>query len=207
MRYQQVYSSSEFASLGGPVTISAILFRPDGIVGNAFFATLSSVLIELSTTPVTPATLSTTFANNIGSNDTIVFNGPLALSSSFAGPSGGPKDFDIVINLTTPFVYDPSAGSLLLDVRNFDGSRADRTGQFDSDATATGTQRVFSTTDVNATTGTLGGDGTQVGFNDRGLVTEFEFTATTPEPSTFGMAILGVIGLIALARLKLFATH
>jgi hypothetical protein len=52
----------------------------------------------LSTTSANPNALSTTFANNIGADDTVVFGaGALALSSAFTGPAGGPKNFDIVI--------------------------------------------------------------------------------------------------------------
>jgi len=47
------------------------------------------------------------FANNVGADDTIVYGGltgaPLSLSSSFTGPAGQPKAFDIFINPTTPF--------------------------------------------------------------------------------------------------------
>ena len=183
MRYQQVYASSQFSS--GPILINAILFRPDGLGGSAFSSTLPNVQIDLSTTSVTPSTISTTFANNVGANDIVVFNGALATSSSFTGPAGGPKNFDIIINLTTPFLYDPSAGSLLMDVRNFGGGN---TTQFDDDSTSTAIQRVFAT-DVAAATGTI--------LGDRGLVTEFQFTATTPEPSTLGMGAIGMLAVIA----------
>jgi hypothetical protein len=188
MRYQQVYASSQFSS--GPILINAILFRPDAFQGAAFSSTLPNIQIDLSTTSVTPSTISTTFANNVGANDTVVFNGALATSSSFTGPAGGPKNFDIVINLTTPFLYDPSAGSLLMDVRNFSGGN---TTQFDSDFSSPAIQRVFAP-DVAATTGAITGD--------RGLVTEFQFTAATPEPSTLGMAAIGVLAVIAGIRKK-----
>ena len=50
------------------------------------------------------------FANNVGADDTIVHSGSLFLSSAFTGPAGGPKGFDILIHLTTPFTYDPASG-------------------------------------------------------------------------------------------------
>ncbi len=76
---------------------------------------------------ITP--LSTTFANNVGPDDTIVFNrGPLALTSA------GTDLFDITINFDTPFLYDPALGNLLLDVRNFGGT-PNTTPAFDSQST------------------------------------------------------------------------
>jgi hypothetical protein len=120
-RYQQVYAASEFTSFGGPIRITEIAFRPDAYYGNAFQTTLPGVEIHLSTTSKSVDGLSTTFASNIGADETLVFSGTLQLSSSFTGPVDGPMAFDVKIVLTTPFVYDPSAGNLLLDVRNLMG--------------------------------------------------------------------------------------
>src|SRR5438093_6501897 len=63
-------------------------------------------------------------ANNVGGNDTVVFQGPITLSSRFVGPSSGPKEFDIIVPLSTPFTYDPRQGNLLVEFRNFSGSAA-----------------------------------------------------------------------------------
>jgi hypothetical protein len=120
-RYQQVYNASDFLSLTGPLLITQIAFRPDVVFGTAFSSTLPNIRIDLSTTTAAADGLSLTFANNVGLNDTIVFSGALTLSSAFTGPAAGPKDFDIVINLTSPFLYDPTQGNLLMDVRNFGG--------------------------------------------------------------------------------------
>ena len=117
MRYQQLYDASQFSNFSSGGFITQIIFRPDAFAGGAFAATLPDMQINLSTTSVPDDGLSLVFANNIGPDDTVVFSGPLPLSSDFTG--GVPKDFDIVINLTTPFFYDPSMGNLLLDVRNF----------------------------------------------------------------------------------------
>src|SRR5207249_8841041 len=85
-------------------------------------STLPDIQIDLSTTSAGDDGLSTTYANNVGADDTVVFTrGALTLSSAFTGPPDGPKDFDIIITLTTPFLYNPALGNLLLDVRNFGG--------------------------------------------------------------------------------------
>jgi hypothetical protein len=120
MRYQQVYTASQFGVFAtGGAMITEIAFRPDAVYGSAFTHTIPNIRVDLSTTTAGPGGLSLTFADNVGADDTTVFNGSLTLSSAFTGPAGGPKDFDIVIPLTAPFYYNPAAGNLLLDIRNF----------------------------------------------------------------------------------------
>jgi len=169
MRYQQVYGATDFV-LGGvatPQNITQIAFRPDASAGGAFSSTLLSIQIDLSTTSKAPDGLSTTFADNVGANDTVVF-----------GPAAGPKAFDIVVNLSTPFLYDPTKGNLLLDVRNFSGGTATfldaQITQGDS------ISRVLSDwpgSTVSSSTGTA---------DTIGLVTQFTFGAASvvPEPPT-----------------------
>jgi hypothetical protein len=166
-RYQQVFAASEFASLPRPQRITQIAFRPDAHTGSAFSSTLSDIQINLSTTLAPPDGLSWTFADNVGPDDTIAFSGPMTLSSADRGPREGPKDFDIVIDLQTPFLYDPSAGNLLLDVRNFSGGR---TTQFDAE---------FSIGDPTSRTssfacGTVNSDVAELLDTD-GLVAQFTF--------------------------------
>jgi hypothetical protein len=121
-RYQQVYDAGQFATIPGGGYITQILFRPDtGIHGFAFSSTLGSVRIDLSTTSAGVNGLNTTFANNPGLDAVPVYLGGLPLSSACTGPVSGPKDFDIVINLRTPFYYSPARGNLLMDVWNYNG--------------------------------------------------------------------------------------
>jgi hypothetical protein len=121
-RLQVVYSASQFPV--GILTIPELRMRSSAVWGRAFTATISNLQINLSTTAAQPDQLSATFAQNVGTNDTIVFQGPITISSRFTGPPGGPKDFDIIFPLTTPFTYDPRRGNLLLDIRNLSGSSA-----------------------------------------------------------------------------------
>lgn len=197
MRYQQVYGSTAFGALGGPALITQIAFRPDAVGGAAFSSTLSNIQFNLSTTAAAPDALSGTFANNVGADDTTVFSGAWSLSSAFTGPAGGPKDFDIVLTLTTPFLYDPSLGNLLLDIRNFAGGT---TTFFDTtNVVGDAVSRAFTLTGgVNAPT-------TDIGSGPSfGLVTQFTFDpvaapplGSTPEPTTalFGAALLAACGL------------
>jgi hypothetical protein len=85
---------------------------------------VSNIQINLSTTARVPEGLSSTFADNVGVDDKVVFNGSLSVTSVFSGPASGPKVFDIILPLTPPFVYNPTAGNLLVDIRNYSGSTA-----------------------------------------------------------------------------------
>jgi hypothetical protein len=123
IRLQNVYSSAQFSSANA-VIIRELRFRPSAIFGSAFSATVADLQINLSTTDKAVDGLSATFADNVGADDTVVFNGSVDLSSAFTGPAGGPKEFDIVIPLSTPFRYEPAQGNLLIDYRNRSGSTA-----------------------------------------------------------------------------------
>ena len=171
VRYQEVFGASEFSSLPGPEWITTIAFRPDGTHGSAFSSTLSDIQINLSTTSASVDGLSASFANNIGGDDTVVLNrGALSLSSSDTG--AGPRDFDVIVTLDTPFLYDPSAGNLLLDVRNFAGGA---TTEYDTVQTlGDAVSRLYSH-DVNSLTGLR---------DTNGLVVQFNTTAVVPEPSS-----------------------
>jgi hypothetical protein len=193
-RYQQVYAASAFGALIQPENITQISFRPDADFAgssSAFSTTLPSIQIDLSTTSVNPDSLSTAFADNVGTDDTAVFKGPLSLSSADTGPLNGPRDFDITIDLPNHFRYDPSQGNLLLDVRNFGGGI---TTVFDlQNAPGDSVSRV-------GTNGLGGGtvDSTMADFADTGgLVTQFAFAV--PEPPGllifgFGLTVLAVFG-------------
>jgi hypothetical protein len=117
-RLQEVYAASHFPPQ--PIVITEIRFRRDSLQA-PFSATIPNLQLNLSTTTKAPDTLSGVFASNIGNDDTIVFSGTLTINSSGSGPPGGPNPFDIVVPLSTPFSYDPAAGNLLVDVRNFSG--------------------------------------------------------------------------------------
>jgi hypothetical protein len=170
-RYQQIYGASQFASIGAGGLITQIVFRPDSLSGGAFDQVQPDIQINLSTTNAADDALSLVFDDNVGIDDTVVIpRGPLPLSSASSG--GIPKDFDIVINLTTPFFYDPSMGNLLLDVRAFS---AGKSTFFDTEETSgDGVSRIFTVlSGVGSTTADLS--------DTEGLVTGFIFGANALE--------------------------
>ncbi len=120
-RAQEAYGAVHFPTNIG-VLITELRYRPDRTFGNAFTTTIENIQFNLSTTTRNAESLSSTFVNNVGYDDTIVFSGPLLLSSQFTGPANKPKNFDIIVPLTTPFLYNPAAGNLLVEIRNFSGS-------------------------------------------------------------------------------------
>ncbi len=157
LRHQIVYDSSLFP--GEILRITELRMRPSSRFGTAFTATISNLQINLSTTSAEPNQLNGVFAQNVGTNDTVVFQGPLTVSSRFVGPATGPKDFDIVIRLMTPFVYDPVRGNLLIDVRNASSSGATHIDL--GRQTQDGASRIFATS-VNATSSTAADFGAEV---------------------------------------------
>jgi hypothetical protein len=118
LRFQQVFGANQFGT--HRLLVTHLQFRPDFQQGIDFYSFVDDIQMNLSTTATSPDALSTTFASNVGANDTIVYpRSSLTLSSNFNGPVLGPKNFDIQIPLNTPFVYEPTQGNLLLDVRTY----------------------------------------------------------------------------------------
>jgi len=184
VRYQQVYSASQFPSSMGPLQITQIAFRPDGSVTDPnLIIIFNSVQMDLSTTSTTPSTLSTVFGDNVGADNTTVFDSFVFLNVPVTGPAGGPKDFTVVFNLT-PFIYDPSAGDLLLDVRAFQ-SGGGISASLDAASGSPFTAHIDA-----ASIGAASGD-----FFALGLVTQFQFIAApapVPEPQTFMLTPLAL---------------
>lgn len=146
LRSQQVYGASEFPN--GPILITGIYWRPAPSDGFAFPKTVLNIKVNLSTTSKQPDGLSSVFAENVGSDDQVVFDGPLKLSSNFQNATGGTKKFDMFVRLQHPFYYDPSQGNLLLDIHNFQASKASTVDAYG--ATGDGGSRVIAL-DPNAT--------------------------------------------------------
>jgi hypothetical protein len=197
-RNQQVYAASEFAFLSEAALITKISFRPDGNSPQLSFSTrIRDIQIALSTTNAAVDRLSPTFANNIGSDETIVYKGELLLSSAFTSLEGGTKAFDISINLQKPFLYDPKLGNLLLDVRNFSGPFGFRIPAFDAhDEVGDSVSRQF-TSDVNSP------EGINNFSNTYGLVTQFTTTPISkPVPESSSILGLSIIGFTALVTKK-----
>jgi hypothetical protein len=129
-----------------------------------------TLLIYASTTTRSVAGLSATFAENIGADNTLVFSGTLNWATGNLPGPGNTRQFDVVFPFTTPFLYDPAAGNLLLDIRL---SGIGEAIKLDIVTTNEMLRKVLNTTSSNATTGTFGGPTqvTQFTFEPPPLVT------------------------------------
>lgn len=195
-RFQQVFDASEFSHAGADaLVITSIRFRRNPFdpnlptSGDSFISILPDIQFNLSTTLRAPDGLSTTFAENIGMDDTqVIHRGPLGLQSV-----GGvlPEDFEIVVEMDTPFIFRPATGNLLLDIRNYDGGVT----TFFNGQSVVGDSVSSLTAYTGSDTGTVESEsGVRSTF---GYVTLFEFTPI-PEPSSValvGMAVALVVGL------------
>lgn len=195
IRYQQFFASSQF---DGPMEIGGLRYRVREGANGFSSTTIPNVLITLSTTNATPDSFSTTYAENVGPDVTVVYNGPLTISGTAC--EVGPCPFDIIIDLQTPFTYTPVIGTLLLDVT------IPVCGDFLNnfiDGTVNGpiTNRLFNN-DASDPTGVTDDDGA--------LVTQFvepiPLVRNVPTLSEWGLiamaGILAVVGVLILKRRK-----
>lgn len=162
-RYQQIYSSTAFS---GPSLITEIAFATATVSASGTVEFSGS--LALSTTAATVSSYSTTSLDlNVGLDETLVYTG--TNSRSVSSPITSPYAFDLIFALGTPFFYDPSLGSLLLDVMvtSLSGPMAAQAAGGSLD-----TSRVFQR-----------GDGTIGSSTYYGLQTKFSFTPI-PEPTS-----------------------
>jgi len=192
IRYQQVY---EDADIPDNVTISAIRYRQDVSSGGAFSdAAFTGVIVSLSTTSVDTTTMSTTFANNIGPDELLVYSGDLSLSSAVS--SEVPRPFDIEIPFQAPFDY--TGGNLLVDIL----MESCTNNNFLTDAASSATTLRMYDYDSSSESGSTGAN------TAYGLVTQFELGETvpvdiTPVPVLTDQSRALLIGLLLLAGLAI----
>lgn len=118
-RVQQIYASSFFP---GTELVTGFSFRAyPGAAPSFFFGNsvdISDTVIQLSTTTAGAdeswSLPSATFADNLGADATTVYSGSLDLTTAATGV--GAQPFDYTVSFSTPFLYDPADGNLLVDV-------------------------------------------------------------------------------------------
>ena len=163
--YQQLYTSDKFT---GPVSISAIGFYTQTYqyFENGTKPNLGNYTVSLSTTN----TFGTARDSNLGADNTVVYQGTLNLDAQNR----------LILSFADAFVYDPTKGSLLLDV-SYSNVSQNKNMYFVSDD---GFQRLV--------------DGATDGY---GLVTEFITDSTAvPEPTSIALLLSGLVGLSACRR-------
>ncbi len=107
--WQWVYDSGQFVA-GGPITITGLSVRPSQPTLTSNGGTFPSLRVTMSASPnnYVSTAQSATFASNLSSSTTVVFNG--SWSTGPVTASTGPTANWIPIPLTTPFNYDPTLG-------------------------------------------------------------------------------------------------
>jgi len=149
VRWLHIHDASQFGDLSGPSFLTKFAYRPDRILGESGPRTFT-LRIYASTTSRTVAGISTTFAENIGTNNTLVFDGTVNVTTGNLPGPGNTRQFDYVFPFTTPFLYDPAAGNLALDLQ-IEANGSALTFDTVSDDSAIG--RVINTGSSTATTG------------------------------------------------------
>jgi hypothetical protein len=172
MRYQQVFDAAQFSRWNpGGGFIYRLAFRGHG-PGVPFVGAVAQLQVNLSTSSKAPDALSSNFAENVGPDNTQVFSGPFQAQVTY---NGDPANFEVVINLSTPFFYDPGKGNLLLDIRNLQGGTEVPAADQELDGTSAvgdATSRVYNFGDASASSaGQTGGVDEKDSY---GLITRFD---------------------------------
>jgi len=151
-RFQTVYGATLLASLPSGARLIGMRFRLDESQTRFPAVTTSDLEIRLSTSQRPPGSLSTTFADNRGSDEVVARTGPLTIAPADYSIGSSPNAFGPVITFTQPFTY--RGGALLLEVAHaaFPSSRGT-----DHVAPATGSQSGYGVANgFNSTTADLG---------------------------------------------------
>ena len=193
-RFQEDIGRGQFTAFNGPVWITEVAFRAVPGTGTVNFP-ISNVDLYLSTSPLFPNTnggqnlISSTFADNVGTDNMLVFSGPFTLSSPGCAAGATPCPFDMVLTFSSPFLYNRANGTLLFDFR-FTGMNG-VSGTLDSVA--------FNPPGgpVAQVSGPL--DATVGGMGLHGEVVQLTVEAT-PEPASWALILSGLAAIPAFAR-------
>ena len=120
VRLQVLYDASLFKDLlGGGGFLRTIYLRADQLAGGNVVGVLTGVEIAASTSQKESSSLSPIFAENMGSDATVMLDSKFTQQFSSNWSSGDELPGFIPIGLPEGnFLYDPAKGNLLLDFQN-----------------------------------------------------------------------------------------
>jgi len=110
VRVQYVYDAALF---NGPVTITAVAFRLDGLTTAA--GKQVDCELRMSTLPLALVDVNVDFAVNRGGDETVVLPRQL-ITLPAQSTAASPNTFLPPLQLATPFAYDPQLGGLVLEI-------------------------------------------------------------------------------------------
>jgi len=172
-RYQQVYSASAFS---GPITITGLQFAQTQLPGGSLNQGSFSITLSVTSKAVNGLDLNDLDANvgpspaafaNVESLDDVYSGGALHIAGA-------------------PFLYDPEAGNLLIDIQITNSSHFGPLAFFDA---MNGTAADLFSSAHNFSSSAAGI------FDNTGLVTAF-----IPEPASAGLVYAGLVALAWRAR-------
>jgi hypothetical protein len=114
---QYCYDSSHFLAQGVsyPIQITQLRWRANSATTAYTGGAYANCRIDMSTAAVDQAVLSTTFASNHGADRSNVYTGSVTVAPTTSVAAGTPNAWYVTVT-TTPFVYDPNSGDLLVDI-------------------------------------------------------------------------------------------
>ena len=182
-RVQWLYLASDFDSIPeGGAFIAGHAFRADGSQTTEVTNSFGHSVFTLSTT--TLSSLSSDFADNLGDDAAIVYEGSLASTYPVSGPPEGPNPFGTGVEYQNWFFYDPSLGNLVLEeVTTVGNDLADTYKDWGQSGNST-----LAASNPEAVSG-----------EDNRAVIVSQFTIV-PEPSSSFLVVLGLLGLAMLRR-------
>ncbi len=147
-RVQMLYDTSHFTAQGvtQPIRIMNLRWRANGATASWTGGLYQLITVSMTSSPRDASTPSNTWTTNQGADNTVVYNGTVVfLAGSATTGAIGPTVVDL--NLTTPFVFDPSLGQdLLIEVNMPSGQWQGGTAvATDALTSAPGTGRVSAT--------------------------------------------------------------
>lgn len=177
MRFQQILDGD---AVGGG-NISGLAFRLDDGQPALGSVTYGDTTIKLSSTTRTTGNMSKTFADNIGDDETLVFQGDMTVSSGTGSPTN-PFGFQLPIDV--PFQFNGSARNLLVDITVEDCPAGADGYVFDADTRDVRSEYAFDKDAGTAAASTSAG----------GLVTEVVLSSPPPLPPLYYCPFKGTGG-------------
>lgn len=157
--YQQLYDGSQV----GSGFINSVAFRLEANSATDYGpSTFHNLKVTLSSTSRNVDNLSTTFANNIGADETLAYQGDF--TASLTDRLTQPNPFGFVIPVHNRFEFDGGSANLLVDIR-FDSCEIPTITGFDAVSDSGLVARVY-----------RGGETSTGNVDQIGLITQFDVT-------------------------------